>query len=332
MYITESKVSILIPVYNVSNYIEHCAHSIFSQTFQDIEFIFVDDCTPDDSISIIKKVLEKYPQRKSQVKFIHHTENKGIGATRNSAFKASSGKYILYIDSDDYIEKEMVELLYDKIQTDMAEIAVCDFFVEQAKGSKIIVDNIYESKEKNLQCVIEAKNSLSSLVNKLITAELFSRCKMIPDGLNYGEDRLLMMQLYFYAKKIVKVNRPLYHYVNNTHSISHSISERHYENTLLRWRLIEEFYIEHNVYEKYKDIIGFTKIKSKGELLINTTESDLRKKYADMFLTEEIEFAGSQTPDKKIILFLVRKRMFTLAQIFCKMLNLYNRKIKKLRY
>jgi glycosyltransferase involved in cell wall biosynthesis len=329
---SDVKVSILVPVYNVSKYIEHCAHSLLSQTFQDLEFIFVDDCTPDNSMVLLENVLEKYPQRIDQVKFIHHTENKGIGATRNTAYKASSGKYILYIDSDDSIEKEMVKLLYDKIETEMAEIAVCDIFVEHAKGSKIVVDNVYESNEENLQNVIEGTNSLSSLVNKLILAELFSRCQMIPDGLNYGEDRFLMMQLYYYANKIVKVNLPLYHYVNNSHSISHSVSEKHYENTLLRWTLIEEFYKEHNVYEKYKDIIGFTKIKSKGELLINTSQVNLRKRYADMFSAEEKKYLCQQSLDKKIILFLVRNKMFSFAQIFSKQLNLYNRKIKKLRY
>ena len=315
------QVSILVPIFNVEKYIECCAISLFEQTFEDIEYVFVNDCTPDESIEILKNVLEKYPQRKKQVKIIHHHENKGIGTARNTASQNSSGRYILYIDSDDYIEKKMVELLYNKIEKENADIAVCDFFIEQTKGRKIAIDNVYESKEKTILSIIEAKFSFSSLVNKLISTELFARCGTIPEGLNYGEDRLMMMQLYYYANKIVKVNIALYHYVNNTSSISHIVNEKHFENTILRWTLIEKFYMEQDLYEKYKKTISHSKVKSKGELLINTLQPDLRKRYAGMFLADEMEYAGQQSLDKRIILLLVRKKLFFVAQIFCILLK-----------
>lgn len=328
----EQKISILVPVYNVSKYIESCVHSLFSQTYKNLEYIFIDDCSPDDSIVKLKKVLEEYPQRREQVKIIHHSENKGVGIARDTAFRASSGKYIQYIDSDDYIEKEMVGLLFDKIESEGAEIAVCDVIVEQMKGSRIITDRVYGSHDENLKSVIEAKYSLSSLVNKLILSDLFAKCQTIPEGMNYGEDRYLMMQLYFYASRIVKVDKPLYHYVNNTHSISHRVNERHFKNTLLRWKLIEEFYKGHNVYAQYQDIIGFTKIKSKAELLINAKDVTLLKKYSGMFIADEQKYTNSQSSDKKIILLLVRNKMFVLAKLYCEFLKLYNTKIKNLRY
>ena len=322
------QVSILVPIFNVEKYIESCVISLLEQTFENIEYVFVNDCTPDESIEILKNILEKYPQRKEQAKIIYNTDNKGVGTTRNIAFQNSSGKYILYIDSDDYIEKDMVELLFNKIKNENADIAVCDFFIEQTKGRKIAIDNVYDSKDKNIQSVIEAKFSFSSLVNKLISAELFAGCQAIPEGMNFGEDRLMMMQLYYYANKIVKVDKALYHYVNNTSSISHSISEKYFQNTVLRWEMIEEFYRKHNAYDKYKDIIGVTKIKSKGEIMLNTNQPYLLKKYADMFREDEAAYFHKLTLDKKIILFLVRKKVFFAAQIFSKLLRLYNKLIK----
>lgn len=322
------QVSILVPIFNVEKYIQCCVISLLEQTFEDIEYVFVNDCTPDESIEILKNTLEKYPQRREQVKIIHNTDNKGVGTTRNIAFQNSSGKYILYIDSDDYIEKDMVELLFNKIKNENADIAVCDFLIEKTTGTKIAIDNVYNSKEKNVQSVIEAKFSFSSLVNKLIRAELFAICQAIPEGLNFGEDRLMMMQLYYQANKIVKVNKALYHYVNNASSISHNISEKHFQNTILRWNLIEDFYKKHGAYEKYKDIIGITKVKSKGEIMLNTNQPYLLKKYADMFREDEAGYFYQLTLDKKIILFLVRKKVFFLAQIFSRLLRLYNKLIK----
>lgn len=321
-------ISILVPVFNVEKYIECCVTSLLEQTFENIEYVFVNDCTPDKSIEILKNTLEKYPQRKEHVKIIHNNDNKGVGSTRNIAFQNSSGKYILYIDSDDYVEKEMVELLFNKIKKENADIAVCDFLIEQRKGSKIAIDNVYDSKEKNIRSVIEAKFSFSSLVNKLISAELFAKCQAIPEGMNFGEDRLMMMQLYYYANNIVKVNKALYHYVNNNASISHSISENHFQNTVLRWNMIEEFYKKQNVYDKYKDIIGLTKVKSKGEIMLNTNHPYLLKKNADMFSEDETKYFHQLTPDKKIILSLVRKKAFFAAQIFSKLLRFYNKILK----
>lgn len=324
-------VSILIPIYNVAQYIERCADSVFSQTFEEIEYIFVNDCTPDGSIEILINVLEKYPQRKEQVKIIHHTKNKGIGTTRNTAFHHSSGRYILFIDSDDYIEKEMVELLYNKIEKENADIAVCDFFINKKKEEIILEDKVYKEIEESRKSIIEAKYSMSAVWNKMICHDLYNSCNRLPDGLNFGEDRYMMMQLYYLANKIVKIDKPLYHYVINTSSISHNISEKHFENTVLRWNLIEEFYTKHGAYDKYRDIIGIAKMKSKGELMLNARDTHLLKIYAEMFHEEQLIYFKHLTLDKKIILFMLRKKMFFVAQIFSILLRWYNKKIKNQR-
>ena len=97
----EITVSILIPVYNVEKYIERCARSIFEQTYQNLEIIFVDDCTPDNSIEILRRVLGDYPYRQPQTHIIRHDHNRGLGAARNTAMDAATGDYIYFIDSDD---------------------------------------------------------------------------------------------------------------------------------------------------------------------------------------------------------------------------------------
>ena len=93
----QKRVSVCIPVYGVEKYIERCARSLFEQTMTDgIEFIFVNDCTKDNSIEILEKVLEEYPHRKEQVKIIHHEKNRGLVAARNTGLEHATGDYIIH--------------------------------------------------------------------------------------------------------------------------------------------------------------------------------------------------------------------------------------------
>ena len=119
-----AKVSVIVPIYNVSRFIKRCVESLFNQTLDDVEFIFVNDCTPDDSIDILKKVIADYPDRNTMI--INHEVNKGLPAARNTGLKAASGDYIFHCDSDDFIEPTMLNDLYYTACDDNADIVWCD--------------------------------------------------------------------------------------------------------------------------------------------------------------------------------------------------------------
>ena len=98
------KVSILVPVYGVEKYIEKCAVSLFEQSYEDIEYIFVNDCTPDRSIEVLRATIARYPQRQKQVVIIDHDVNRGLGAARHTATEwAATGELVMHVDSDDYL-------------------------------------------------------------------------------------------------------------------------------------------------------------------------------------------------------------------------------------
>ncbi len=98
-------ISILVPIYGVEKYIERCSRSLFGQTYFNIEYIFVDDCTKDNSIGILKKVLMDYPLRAKKVKIVSHSTNRGLSAARNTALTHAEGAYIMHVDSDDYLSE-----------------------------------------------------------------------------------------------------------------------------------------------------------------------------------------------------------------------------------
>ena len=127
---TNVKVSVCIPVYGVEKYIERCARSLFEQTMAEgIEFIFVNDCTKDRSIEILEQVLSEYPQRKEQVKIIHHKKNGGLVAARNTGLKHATGDYIIHCDSDDWVDLNMYEAMYNKAIETNADMVYSDFYI-----------------------------------------------------------------------------------------------------------------------------------------------------------------------------------------------------------
>lgn len=148
------KVSVIIPVYNVGRYIEKCARSLFEQSLDDIEYIFVDDCSPDNSLSIVKFVSEDYPKRKNNIKYLVHDKNRGLTTTRNTGLAVATGEFIAHCDSDDWVDVAMYEKLYNHAVEENADVCFSNFnFVygnrsETYECTSVYVDKI--SKQKKL--------------------------------------------------------------------------------------------------------------------------------------------------------------------------------------
>ena len=106
----QQKVTIGVPVFNVSSFIERCAVSLFEQSYQNIEYIFVDDCSPDDSVEILRDVIDRYPLRKKQVQILRHDTNEGVAGSRNSIIKACTGDFLTQVDADDWLDKNAIKL------------------------------------------------------------------------------------------------------------------------------------------------------------------------------------------------------------------------------
>ena len=213
------KVSVIIPVYSVEKHIERCARSLFEQTLKDIEYIFIDDCTPDKSIDILKEVLDDYPERKPQV-IIHKMEsNCGQAMVRKWGMLHASGEYMIHCDSDDWVDSEMYKDLYAKAINETADIVICDLQSHNGISfQKKIVGCISIEKKRILSDLLYQKIS-SSLCNKLIKRELINAISIFPED-NMGEDMLLCLQLLYSSRKITFISKPYYYYYKNSESIT----------------------------------------------------------------------------------------------------------------
>lgn len=216
------KVSVIIPVYGVEKYIERCARSLFEQTLDDIEYIFVDDCSPDRSIEILKSIIEEYRLRfaeeKKTVRIERMPTNSGLPAVRRHGIQLATGDFIIHCDSDDWVDLTMYERLYtDAIQFD-AGISVCDFFNTDGINHTAVANHYSADTKKFISDLFDRRNSWS-LCNKLIKNEYYHDGIIFPNN-NMGEDMALILQLSFFANKIAVLNVPLYYYFQNPESIT----------------------------------------------------------------------------------------------------------------
>ena len=131
------KVSILIPIYNVENYIGKCLDSIFIQSYTNVEYVFVDDCSTDNSLQVLKSKLTEYSIHSDKYIILCHTENQGIAQTRIDLLSEAKGDYIQFIDSDDWIEKDMIAQMVEATDNGKIDIVGCDFMWEYEDGKSI---------------------------------------------------------------------------------------------------------------------------------------------------------------------------------------------------
>lgn len=206
-------VSILVPVYNVEAYIERCARSAFEQTYQNLEFIFVDDATPDSSIDVLQRVINDYPERRNGIKILHHDTNRGLAAARNTAVASSLGDFVVHVDSDDWLETEAVELLIKRQQETDADIVYTrGNYLENNGTAKIDCRGWSTDKEALLTNLLQDKATMC-IWSKLIRKSLYTDHKVKCDEQgSYYEDYQSLSQLVYYAKAITCLNAYIYHY------------------------------------------------------------------------------------------------------------------------
>lgn len=206
------KVSILVPIYNVETYIHQCAVSLFEQTYNNIEYIFVDDASPDNSITILKDIIKRYPNREKDVRIITHEKNRGLAVARNTAISNATGDYIYIADSDDYIEKQTIKWMVEKQEETDADIIIGDYFVHSERGIEKIDFPRFKRKEDFILGMLDT-NSFHTIWNKLMRRSLYvNNHIMVKEGCNMNEDQIQIVQVSYYAKDFAFIDHHTYHY------------------------------------------------------------------------------------------------------------------------
>lgn len=246
-------ISILVPIYNVEKYIERCARSLFEQTYHDIEYIFVNDCTPDNSVEILKKIIQEYPQRKEHIRIFSHEKNRGLAAARNTAVENCQTELLMHVDSDDYIEKDAVEKLVIKQKDGNYDIVTGNALFHRKDSITLLREKEPKEKEELIKFYIQPVYN-HTIWGRLIRTSLYKENKIQAlEGCNIGEDHQVTPQLFYYAKKFASINDIIYHYdctnessymyINNDYQKELS---RQYQNTM-SFNVLRSFFENKNL-------------------------------------------------------------------------------------
>lgn len=212
------KISVIIPVYGVEKYIERCAVSLFQQTLEDIEYIFIDDCSPDNSVRILQQILDKYPSRKPATRILKMPVNSGSAAVREHGMRVAQGDYIIHCDSDDWVALDMYEKLYKLAISNDYDMVWCDYYRSDGNIHQIIKQECDPDKIKLVSSYLTSR-LIASVCNRLYKRVLFNTTEFVYPECNMTEDFVLSLQITLKAQKIAYLAEPLYFYYINNQSI-----------------------------------------------------------------------------------------------------------------
>lgn len=273
------KVSIIVPVYNAEKYIVKCVSSIKNQSYEDIEVIIVDDGSTDASYELAKFAID------NDLRFrLIRQNNMGVSVARNNALKISTGEYIAFVDSDDWIEKEYIEVLLNNAYEHNVKIS-CSAMCFDLNG---ITERPHIFEDKTVEAIealdFKSKYYLTGIGGKLFHKSLFDKCSFLPQ-ITLSEDTYLYMVFVDQEGKVFWTNRSMYHYFMNDSSATHSRNAQHnFSDFQVRVRILE-------IYKKYPTLI-------KGAIDYATTSALKVKLYS---LTSCIQKSDIQKVNKWII-------------------------------
>ena len=261
------KVSVILPVYGVAEYIVKCTQSLLAQTLDDLEFLFVDDHGPDNSIALLRQTIEGHP-RASQFRVLTPEHNLGAGMARSFAIPEAKGEYIAFVDPDDTIEPDMMEVLYQKAKSIDADICCCQMqkcFPDGSVGD--LLENPYIAEGSISH---ESRAYVLTHYVSLFASMIYKREMIIANGIRFPEDRAaddsyFVSCVWMKAQSVAYVNRPLYHYLIRPGSVTTTKQSDKYKKRLAVFGKLLDYAKEQGVYAEYKPEIDYMYLK-KGYL------------------------------------------------------------------
>ena len=243
-------VSVIVPFYNVESYIGRCLDTLVKQTLDDIEIILVNDGSKDRSKIVVDKYIKEYPEK---IVYLEK-ENGGLSDARNYGMPYAKGEYIAFLDSDDYVEKDMYEKMYEIAKKENSDMVECDFYWEYPDKKKEDIGKIYSGKNEMLEKIRVVA------WNKLIKREILEKTKIqFPKGYRY-EDVEFTYKLIPYLEKVSFLKKPCIHYMQRQGSISNTQNERTKEIFDVLEHVID-YYKQNNFFEKYKNELEYVYIR-----------------------------------------------------------------------
>lgn len=239
-------VSYLMPIYNVGKYLGKCLDSIFNQTYKNVEYVFVDDCSTDNSFEVLQNTIKEHGISQENYKIIRHEQNQGIAVSRADCIKNAKGDYIQFVDSDDWIEPTMTLELVNATKSSTIDIVGCYFVKDFASGEMTYHKDNYSNScyDNMIMCI---NYDISTVLWKLLVRRsLFDNFTITPH-VDIVEDYIISVKLFFYANSFAVVDKYLYHYVQYNMGRVSFQSLRSITNHIKGVKEVESFLIDKGI-------------------------------------------------------------------------------------
>lgn len=267
----EPLVSIIVPVYNAEKTLEEALTSLRKQSYRSLELVFVNDCSVDQSLAMLERfAMECATSSTRIIKILNHESNKGVASARNTGLEEATGEYIYYVDADDTLEYNAIELLVDRALTTNADIVGCNWFLSFEKNERKMNQPSFSSPMDALEKLLQG-NLRWNLWLFLVKRSLYfsHELKFIP-GMNMGEDMMMMIKLFTIANRVSYLDEALYHYgQSNSESLTKVYSQKHREQVSANLIEVERFLSKSRFAKEIIPLIDFLKLNIKLPLLIS---------------------------------------------------------------
>lgn len=259
-------ISVIIPVYNASAYIEACLASLVAQTMDDIELLLIDDHGHDDSMERARRFINSHPSGKA-FRFLATPSNSGPGLARNVGIEEAQGEYVCFVDSDDIVASDYCEQLYKAAQNNNADIAYCQAILKQGNTTSMMTNPIVRS---GIFSESDRHYFLTHYVTMMWTY-IYRRAMLNEYAIRFpstrsAEDSYFLTCALLTAQRIACVDKPLYHYLLHEESLSKSRNPKRYLDKIKSFDLLMQFAHKHDLYKVNKDELDYIYLK-KGHLL-----------------------------------------------------------------
>lgn len=314
---TNPLVSILIPIYNVEKYLGKCLDSVFSQTYKNVEYVFVDDCSTDNSYNVLISSIKQNNIPEYKYTIVNHKQNEGIAVSRADCIANAKGEYVQFVDSDDWIEPDMTETLVEATKSSQIDLVGCYFIKDFLSGKQTRhSENYSQSCAENMVLCINYDIS-TVLWKMLIRRSLFSYFKITPH-VDIVEDYIISVKLYFYANSFAVVDKYMYHYVQYNEARVSFQTHRSITNHIKGVKEVEEFLKSKElITPNISNLFNLRKFNIKSNFLTKNM-FDI-KAYRTTF--PEADKAWRQidySRNEKIKFWLAEKKLYFILRLICK--------------
>lgn len=283
------KISVIVPVYNVEKYLDKCLSSLVKQTLKDMEIIVVNDGSTDKSQEIIDNYAKKYKNVISIVK-----ENGGVSEARNLGLKKASGEYIGFLDSDDWVEKDMYKKMYQKAKSGNFDVVACDTQAIYPNEKSYISSNIKRDNVSNKELMIDA---YAVIWNKIYKREIIKGIEF-KKGMNFCEDVEFLYMVYSKIKTIGVIKEPLHNYLQREGSLTYVYDKKLYQLIDAMDDIIK-FYKENDLYKEYKPELEYTYVRYLYATFVKRIAKTKNKKEFNRAVNIVIEKVKKEFPNYK---------------------------------